>query len=79
MTFCIEPTGINVLVYKVITPAQVWTITHNFGTQAVNVQTLIQYGNYIQEIIPYQVLYPDANTVEIHWTKPFAGQARITS
>ncbi len=53
-------------------PAQVWTITHNFGIYPV-----VEVFDLYNAEIGADVAHPDMNTVEVSFASPFTGRARL--
>lgn len=54
-----------------------WTIQHNFGKTALAVDCMIYVNGNLETAIPYNIEYPDANTVIIQWASPKIGNARL--
>lgn len=57
-------------------PLAVWTIEHNLGVYPI-VDTMIDYNGALTKIIPKEVIVTSLNTVEIHFSVPRTGQARV--
>jgi hypothetical protein len=67
----------DVFVHEQTTPASTWTIEHNLYTRAPIVDTYIMFEGTMQKILPKRVKSLDLNTLEIEWTVPRTGTARI--
>jgi len=58
------------LTFDQATPLAVWTITHNFGTYPA-----VTVVDSAKTVVDVEIAYPDANTVTITASSPFAGTA----
>lgn len=58
-------------------PQQVWQVTHKRGTLAPVVDCFIDVDGVSTKILPYDLRVITANTIEIEWTTPRTGTARI--
>ena len=67
--------------HEQITPASVWVINHNIGTNGSTglpiVDTFIQENGFDEKIIPAAVRMINSNTVEIEFSAPRSGFAII--
>ena len=61
--------------FKQDTPASVWVINHTCGFPAVDIY-VDNNGTY-EKIIPFEIKFLSNSVCEVHFTKPFAGLAKI--
>lgn len=54
-----------------------WTVTHNFGTDAVAVDVFIDYTGSLQKVLPLDIVATDNNTLTITFTSNQTGIARV--
>lgn len=59
--------------YNFASPLLTWTVTHNFNTLYLVVETYTSSGDPIEGT----VTHPDANTVEVEWYFPTSGELRL--
>lgn len=77
MTFSPTFPGVQRYTHTQNTAASTWTVTHNLNTLQPLIDTFIVVDGAWQTVLPDYILYPDANTVTIHWTTAYAGSARL--
>jgi hypothetical protein len=53
-----------------------WSVQHNLGCNPV-VETMVEVNGVLSAVNPYNVEYPDLNTVVISFTSPQSGKARL--
>ena len=58
------------------TPSAVWSINHNLGVYPV-VDVVVYYQGAMTKIIPQDIVVIDVNNIEIRFTTPYSGQARL--
>lgn len=68
----------DIFVHEQTTPLKVWIIQHNLFTRAPIVDTYVDFEGVQQKMIPQSVKSVDLNTLEIVWSMPRTGTARIT-
>jgi hypothetical protein len=57
-------------------PSDVWSINHNLGVYPV-VDVVVNYQGSVTKIIPQDIVVIDVNNIEIRFTTPYSGQARL--
>jgi len=57
------------------TPASIWTIKHACGYPIVDIY--ISQNGVNEKMIPKEIVYVSDSLVEVHFTKPFAGFAKV--
>lgn len=62
--------------FEQVTPALVWTITHNLGGYPI-VDAYITYDGDLQRINPASVTYVNPSTCTVSFTTPQAGFASV--
>ena len=65
--------GVYYQTFGFASPSTLWTIVHNRNTFALNVETVDGAG----EPIEGNVRFVDANTIQVDWYYPTAGEARV--
>lgn len=68
--------GIGVYQHVQDTPQSVWTITHNLGVQPISDVWIIDDG-VMSKMYPAAVVHLDDNTLQLSFSSPLAGQARL--
>lgn len=58
-------------------PAHVWTVEHNLNTRSPILDSMLLEGGEHVKALPKEVKMVDMNVVEIHWSFPAKGRARI--
>ena len=56
-------------------PADVWVIKHACGYPVIDIY--ITENGATEKIIPKDIVYVSQSQVEVHFTRPFAGFAKI--
>ena len=56
-------------------PSSVWNITHACGYPSVDIY--ITENGKSEKIIPFKIKYLSESLCEVHFTRPFAGFAKI--
>lgn len=57
-------------------PSALWTIQHNLGVYPVT-DVMVNYNGTLTKIIPMGITVIDLNNIEIHFSTPYSGQARL--
>lgn len=57
-------------------PLATWTINHNLGVYPV-VDVVVNYEGAVTKIIPSDIVIIDLNTIEIRFSVPYSGEARL--
>ena len=57
------------------TPASVWTIKHACGFPSIDIY--ITENGKVERIIPFEIKFISESVSEVHFTRPFAGFAKI--
>lgn len=57
-------------------PSALWVIQHGLNAKP-SVSVTISYEGTQQAILPHSITYPDLNTVEVRFTQPYSGVARL--
>jgi hypothetical protein len=57
-------------------PSALWSINHNLGVFPVT-DVMVDYNGVLTKIIPMGINVIDLNNVEIHFSTPYTGQARM--
>ena len=58
------------------TPSATWEVQHNLGVYPV-IDVMVNYNGTLTKIIPMSVNVIDLNNVEIQFSTPYSGQARM--
>ena len=61
--------------FEQATPSDVWVIDHSCGKPSVDI--FINENGKIEKIIPFSVKFISDSRCEIHFTRPFAGTAKL--
>ena len=64
-------------IFEVLTPSNIWTINHNFGTKNIYVQPLIFNGSTFDYIVPLETIVLNDNSVEVHFSNAQSGKVFI--
>ena len=56
-------------------PSALWVIKHACGYPMIDVYITVNGKN--EKIIPQEIVYVSQSQVEVHFTRPFAGFAKI--
>jgi ribosomal protein L2 len=59
------------------TPATVWTINHNLGTQAPIVDVFYNDGGQMTKVLPSNIQVVNSNTVTLTFSTPISGTAEV--
>jgi tRNA A37 threonylcarbamoyladenosine dehydratase len=70
-------TGVKSFDFEQSTPSNKWIIVHGLGIAAPVVDVLVNTGSGVAKILPLDVVVVDNTTVEIHFTSPQTGKARL--
>ena len=57
------------------TPADIWVIKHACGYPVIDIY--ITQNGASEKIVPQDIVYVSQTQVEVHFTHPFAGYAKI--
>ena len=60
-------------------PATIWTIVHNFGTDAVVTDAVLNDGGNHIKILPENVVMTDNNTLTVTFSTNQIGTVRVVS
>lgn len=60
------------------TPSDVWTINHGLGGLP-NVDVIIEENGVVQKVLVDRVAFVDENNIEVRFSNPRQGQARVTT
>lgn len=56
-------------------PSSIWTINHTCGNPSVDI--FINENGKIEKIMPFSVIVVNDHQCEVHFTRPFAGTAKL--
>lgn len=63
--------------FEQTTPSDLWVITHACGYPVVDIYVTNENTGEIEKIIPFKVEYVSDSQCKVHFTRPFAGTAKI--
>lgn len=67
---------LQVYEFTQLTPSSVWSIQHNLGIYPI-VDVIINNNGVWTKILPLNIVMIDLNNIEIKFSAPSIGQARI--
>ena len=60
------------------TSSNEWHIIHDFGSKFVNIEVMVQYNGALQSITPQNITSINNNQVNVYFSTPFTGLARVS-
>jgi hypothetical protein len=70
--------NVKTITFVQSTPSSLWHIEHQLNNPNVIVETIIIDENgEVKQVFPSKVVRIDSNTIDVYFTSPHAGEARI--
>lgn len=69
--------AVNKFIHTQVTPSTSWVIHHNLGVLTPIVELATTSFGTAEKIYPSDIVFVDTSTVEIVWSKAYAGTATI--
>ena len=55
-----------------------WYILHNFGSKFVNIEVMVQFNGVLESITPKNITSVNDNQVNVYFSTPLLGLARVS-